>query len=120
MAFITLHCYDITDTRFQTCYDITFYEKEISKFKENPENLIKEHLELKNVVINTDNIKYITDFTMQFKVESYPNTFYKKFSTIHLNDNDKIEVAETQEEILEIINNANRPVVGNPNLLQRY
>lgn len=119
IPFVTLHYYDFMNTYSCDRNTIRFYSSEISAFKENPENLIKEHSELKNVSINTGNIEYITDFTVTFKVQNYPDTFYKEFSTIHLNSGNYIDVAETQEEILEIINNADRSVSGNHNLLQK-
>lgn len=68
------------------------------------------------IYINIDNIAY-----MKKTDGYYQSVIYVNFPACesHKFDYQQLHVKETPEEIMEIINNAVRPVSGNPNLLQK-
>lgn len=66
------------------------------------------------VLVNTDNVTYVRNGYIRFNVADTHDNL-----DIDYLECDCLYVKETIDEIAEIINNANRPVTVNSNLLQK-
>lgn len=71
-------------------------------FVSDPEKFIQENLISEDIIINTDNVRYISNCTFGFTIKK-SNELLGKGSEIFFDEDDSIIITETLDEINEII-----------------